>query len=623
MRSIGFGTKCSLAIALLVTVSLGALSILAVTVSRRSLRQQVLAANLTAATLASRAVQQYIADAVSIVQEATGRPKLRQEILEGNWPEAGKVLANFLRNFAQFDYVFVQDPRGIIRVRVPHAETVGQDFSFRPFFRETMRTRRLTVSGVYVSKAAQRPVVSIAAPVLDAQGNIKGVLVGALSLSTLSQFVSTIRQEDPTLVRVVDGEGLLITHSGGAGAEPAQDLKAQPIVQAVLAGQSGTMEFREPGGDETFLGAYVSIAPWGWGVVVAQPVSVAYAAADRLGRWLLWTALACTAVAVLLGWGLARTLTSPLLRVADAAGKLAAGDFAVRVAVQSQDEVATLARAFNNMAEQLQKSYRDLERELVERRRVEEEIRSLNEQLEQRVKERTEKLEAANREMEAFTYTVSHDLKAPLRGMEGFARALGEDYGDRLDEEGRRYLGMIRTSTRRMGELIEDLLRYSRLERREIHRERVPLRPLLERVCDEVEQEIRERGLVLGMELVVEAVEAEREGLREALANLVGNAVKFSKESGGTITIRAWRDGNAAVLSVADTGIGFEMKYHDRIFRIFERLHRQEEYPGTGVGLAIVRKVAERHGGRAWGESEPGKGSTFFLALPVSAGGQV
>ncbi len=622
MRSIGFSTKCSLAIAILVTVSLGAMSLLAVTVSRRSLREQLLAANITAATLASRAMQQYIADAVSIVQEATGRPKLRQEILEGNWPEAGKVLANFLRNFAQFDYVFVQDPRGIIRVRVPPAETVGQDFSFRPFFREAMRTRHLTVSGVYVSKAAQRPVVSIAAPVLDARGNVKGVLVGALSLSTLSQFVSTIRQEDRSLVRVVDGEGFLISHSGGAEAVPAQDMKAQPIVQAVIAGQSGTMEFRESGGDETFLGAYVPIAPWGWGVVVAQPVSVAYAAADRLGRWLLWMALACTAVAVLLGWGLGRTLTGPLLQFADAAGELAAGNFAVRVTAQNQDEVAILARAFNNMAEQLQKSYRDLERELVERRRVEEEVRKLNEQLEHRVVERTEKLEAANREMEAFTYTVSHDLKAPLRGMEGFARALGEDYGDHLDEGGRRWLGMIQGSARRMGELIEDLLRYSRLERREMKCERVPLRPLLERVCEELEQEIRERGLVLRMELAEEAVEAEREGLREALANLVGNAVKFSKEGGGTITIRAWRDGNAAVLSVADTGIGFDMKYHDRIFRIFERLHRQEEYPGTGVGLAIVRKVAERHGGRAWGESELGKGSTFHLALPVSAGGQ-
>jgi signal transduction histidine kinase len=223
--------------------------------------------------------------------------------------------------------------------------------------------------------------------------------------------------------------------------------------------------------------------------------------------------------------------------------------------------------------------------------------------------------------MEAFTYTVSHDLKAPLRGMEGFARALGEDYADRLDEAGHRYLGMIRSSARRMGELIDDLLRYSRLERREMRRERVPLQRLLETLCEERDEEIRARGLTVRMELAEEAVEAEREGLREALANLVENAVKFSRDGGGTITIGARREGDEAILSVADTGIGFDMKYHDRIFRIFERLHRQEEYAGTGVGLAIVRKVAERHGGRAWAQSEPGKGSTFYLALPAGAGG--
>ena len=149
----------------------------------------------------------------------------------------------------------------------------------------------------------------------------------------------------------------------------------------------------------------------------------------------------------------------------------------------------------------------------------------------------------------------------------------------------------------------------------------MPLRPLLERLCEEVDGEIQARKLSDRLALAVEGVRAEREGLREALANLIGNAVKFSPEAGGTITIESRREGDDVVLSVADSGIGFDMKYHDRIFRIFERLHRPEDYPGTGVGLAIVRKVAERHGGRAWAESEPGKGSTFFLAVPAGTGG--
>lgn len=244
-------------------------------------------------------------------------------------------------------------------------------------------------------------------------------------------------------------------------------------------------------------------------------------------------------------------------------------------------------------------------------------LRRAHDELEVRVKERTAQLEATNRELEAFTYTVSHDLKAPLRGMEGFTQALQEDSAERLDAKGRHYLGMIRTSARRMGELIDDLLRYARLERRAMLWEHVPLRPLLQRVGEELEGEIRARGLRVLIELAVEAVEAEREGLREALANLVGNAVKFSRGAGGTITIESRRGADSVILSVADTGIGFDMRYHDRIFRIFERLHRSEDYPGTGVGLAIVRKVAERHGGRAWAVSTPGKGSTFFLALPT------
>jgi len=172
-----------------------------------------------------------------------------------------------------------------------------------------------------------------------------------------------------------------------------------------------------------------------------------------------------------------------------------------------------------------------------------------------------------------------------------------------------------------MGQLIDDLLRYSRLERREMRHEPVQLRPLVERACEELEEEIRTRGLSVRMELGVETVAAEREGLREAVVNLVANAVKFSRDGDGAVVIASRREGDAVILSVTDTGIGFDMKYHDRIFAIFERLHRQEEYPGTGVGLAIVRKVAERHGGRAWAVSEPGKGSTFHLALPVGAKG--
>jgi signal transduction histidine kinase len=195
---------------------------------------------------------------------------------------------------------------------------------------------------------------------------------------------------------------------------------------------------------------------------------------------------------------------------------------------------------------------------------------------------------------------------------------LAEDYTDTLDETGRRHLARIQKAASRLGLLIDDLLRYSRIERRAAERRRVALGPLLDALCEELASEIDARGLAITRDLAVSEVAAEPEGLREALANLLTNAIKFSRDHGEAITVRSRREGGSVVITVADRGIGFDMKYHDRIFRMFERLHGQDTYPGTGVGLAIVRKVAERHGGRTRAESTLGQGSDFHIALPAT-----
>src|SRR5258706_4629085 len=200
--------------------------------------------------------------------------------------------------------------------------------------------------------------------------------------------------------------------------------------------------------------------------------------------------------------------------------------------------------------------------------------------------------------------------------MAGFGKAFKEDSGKRLEELGRQFLTRIRAASERMADLIDDLLQYSRIQQRPIDGRRVPFKPLLDPMLEDLAGEIAARGRTVTLDLPVTEIMSERQGLQEALANLLSNAVKFSPPQGGTLTVRSYREGDQAVVSVADRGVGFDMQYHDRIFGIFERLHRQEEYPGTGVGLAIVRKVAERHAGRAWAESEVGRGSTFFLAIP-------
>ena len=255
-------------------------------------------------------------------------------------------------------------------------------------------------------------------------------------------------------------------------------------------------------------------------------------------------------------------------------------------------------------------------RDVTEHQRAEEDIRRLNAELEQRVADRTAELHAKNKELETFSYSVSHDLKAPLRGIDGYSRLLMTDYANRLDDDGRSFLTNIRTATAQMQQLIDDLLAYSKLEQRSVQTTRIDMHMLLETILKERAHDL---NLVqLTVQVSSEPVRADREGLSIVLRNLVDNAVKFSRRRDPPVLdIRSRVEGGRHILSVRDNGTGFDMKYHDRIFQIFQRLHRAEDYSGTGVGLAIVHKAMERMGGRVWAESEPGRGAIFHLDLPL------
>lgn len=237
--------------------------------------------------------------------------------------------------------------------------------------------------------------------------------------------------------------------------------------------------------------------------------------------------------------------------------------------------------------------------------------------LEKRVIERTNELEAKNREMETFTYSVSHDLKAPLRGIDGYSKLLLDDYGDRLDEDGKEFLMTIRKATGQMHQLISDLLAYSRLERRTLNTSQIDLPSLVQSIVAERQGEINERDVLLTIDIPCQRVSAEVEGLSQALRNLLDNALKFTQNiATPSIEIGGQETETSCILWVRDNGIGFDMRYHDRIYDIFQRLHRTEDYPGTGIGLALVRKVMQRMGGRTWAESSPGAGAAFYLEIP-------
>lgn len=268
----------------------------------------------------------------------------------------------------------------------------------------------------------------------------------------------------------------------------------------------------------------------------------------------------------------------------------------------------------NREREILAQSEVELERKVAEQTA---EVRGLNEQLEQRVAERTAQLEAANKELEAFSYSVSHDLRAPLRAIDGFSQMLVKRYGEHLDDEGRRLLRVVRDNTARMGQLIDDILSFSRAGRLELRQSAIDMEALAHNVWQDV---AAASGRDIQFELhPLPPTRGDAAMIRQVLANLLGNAVKFTRprarahiEVGGAV------EGNECIYYVADDGVGFDAKYIDKLFGVFQRLHGIEEFEGTGIGLAIVKRIVARHGGRVWAEGKVDAGATFHFSLPAS-----
>jgi signal transduction histidine kinase len=259
----------------------------------------------------------------------------------------------------------------------------------------------------------------------------------------------------------------------------------------------------------------------------------------------------------------------------------------------------------------------DLHAQIRARSKAEEEVRELNTHLGQRVKQRTAELEEMNRELEAFSYSVSHDLRAPLRHLDGFSRILQQTYGPELPEGAQHYIERIRSAAKHMSALVEDLLQLARVGRQAMRREMQPLRMLVEEARREVEPEFVERDVRWEIGSLPE-LEVDPGLFRLIFTNLFSNAVKFTRERQiATIEVGSFDGNGMSVIFVRDNGAGFDPHHADKLFGVFQRLHRQDEFEGTGIGLATVHRIVQKHGGRVWAESEVNKGACFYFSVPT------
>ena len=271
------------------------------------------------------------------------------------------------------------------------------------------------------------------------------------------------------------------------------------------------------------------------------------------------------------------------------------GNLDYRITVEGDDELSNLAWQTNEMAAKLQNSYVSLEKEIAVRK-------------------------AANKELEAFSYSVSHDLRTPLRAINGFSKAVIEDYADKLDDEGKRMLNVISDNAKKMGQLIDDLLAFSRIGRQELKRKEIDMQALANAVALDLKQTVSGKTVHFDIKPMGTAT-GDSSMVRQVIINLLSNAIKFSEPRDSiNIEIGSSTEEHDCVYYVKDHGVGFDMQYADKLFGVFQRLHSQEQFEGTGVGLALVQRIVHRHGGRIWAEGKVNEGATFYFTLPRMQG---
>ncbi len=487
-----------------------------------------------------------------------------------------------------------QDPAG-------PASAMGQNFSMRDWYQGAARTGAAYISTAYVSADQGSPLVVAIADQVKAdgryapKGTVVGILVVGYYLTAMQRLFSDFARNQGVSVTVTDQMGVVVAQSDAVPTKLVQDKSAG--VTAALNGKN-TLVRVTIGGEDQFA-SYSPVATVGWTTVTSVPVSVALADASRLRTYMI-------------------AITIILLALLAAAKVILYLVFRDRQAVNLSLTGANsgLSESVAARTAELETSNRQLVGRTAELVGRSAELEASNQQLEGR----TAELEASNRELEAFGYSVSHDLRSPLRSIDGFSRLVLEENQSELSTEGTRRLGLIRAGAQQMGILIDDLLSFSRLGRVELKKRRVFTADIVKEVISELKQENPDRQIDFIVQDLPPCL-ADPVLLRQVFRNLLGNAVKFSRtrpdarievgSDAGTDTAKA----GMVMYYVKDNGVGFDMQFSDKLFGVFQRLHRMEDFPGTGVGLALVRRIVERHGGKVWAKGAADAGATFYLTL--------
>ena len=531
------------------------------------------------------------------------------------------IFTNLLRFNPVYANIAAATPSGdIFASGIPMTNLVS--IADREYFQEATNTMSFTMGNYVEGRITGKAIMVMAQPAVDQDGVLQAVVVVGLDLDWMYRLHASAQlpqgssftifdRNFVTLARFPDPNQEYIGQRIGSPSRwPTNETQEMPPLEegdrfGVFPGRDGVRRFYA----STQLGTKMDENAVR--VTVGIPVAVAFAASDRALKRDLWFISIATALVLATAWfGSDYFVLRRVRRLLSATQQLGKGDLSARTGVKSGGgELHELARRFDNMAASLEKQF-------AERQEAQNALKALNEELEKHVADRTRELRRSNEDLEQFAYVASHDLQEPLRMINSYLTLLRQRYKSQLDDDAQEFIGFAVDGGERMQRLIRDLLAYSRVQTKARPFEEVDVNELAARVQENLKIAIEESGA----EIVVNGlptVQGDSTQLLQLLQNLVNNAIKFRGDRPPRVRIDCTRQGDDWKFSVQDNGIGIPSDQFDRIFVIFQRLHGRDQYGGTGIGLAICKKIVERHGGEIWVESELGQSTTFFFTLPV------